>query len=120
LVKNDDFYRMMNEFYSSNQQRHESPTLRLIQQKNSTVEHKNVMARNVERTQNYGLFYTSSPGKSYIIEPKGGELNYNQAYTDPLGFYNRVMTQDVVQHKVKDVSGSPEQGGTLKLSSKKT
>lgn len=87
--QNDDFYKMINDFNSSpdHMKRHVSPTKRLIQQKNSTWEHKDVM-RNCKRTQKYGLHYTTSPGKSYIIEPDGNELNYAKAYKDPLGFYD--------------------------------
>lgn len=51
--------------------------------------------------QAYKLHYTSSPDKSYVIEPKGGELNYNLAYKNPLKFYDQVMTQDIIQHKVR-------------------
>ena len=36
-----------------------------------------------------------------MIEPKGGELNYNLAYKNPLKFYDQVMTQDIIQHKVR-------------------
>jgi hypothetical protein len=40
-----------------------------------------------------------------VIEPEGNkELNYNKAYRDPLGFYEDVMTQNVTQHKAKDVT----------------
>jgi len=35
-----------------------------------------------------------------LIEPKGGELDYDLAYKNPMKFYNSVISQDVVQHKV--------------------
>jgi len=109
----------MGEFYQNDQVKHASPTKRLIDQKNSTWDHKKLMKGNINRTQRYGIHYTSSPGKSYLIEPEGGELNYNQAYTDPLGFYNRVMTQNVTQHKVKDVANSPNRQLSTKLTHRK-
>jgi hypothetical protein len=65
-------------------------------------------------TQKYGLHYTSSPGKSFLIEPEGGELNYELAYRDPLGFYNQVMTQNVTQHKAKDYD-SPKRNGCYQV-----
>ena len=31
----------------------------------------------------YKIHYTASPDKSYVIEPKGGELDYDLAYKNP-------------------------------------
>lgn len=97
----DDFYKIMGDFYSSKGvSKHNSPTKRLIAQKNTAWTHKEVMSHHLERTQGYGLTYIASPKKSYVIEPKGGELNYNLAYKNPLKFYDKVMSQDITQHKV--------------------
>jgi len=74
--------------------------MRLIAQKNSTAKHKKILSERKTKTQTYGLHYTAAPGKSYLIEPKDGELNYDLAYRNPTKFYNRVMTQKVTQHKV--------------------
>ena len=91
----------MNDFYDpSVMKRHESPTKRLIDQKNSKFQNKPILNREAKRTQNYGLHYTSKPGKSYIIEPQ--RLDYNLAYRDPIKFYDQVMQQSVVQHKCQD------------------
>jgi hypothetical protein len=46
----DDFYAMMGEFYTNDQKRHESPTMRLIAQKNSTSEHKILLSQHATRT----------------------------------------------------------------------
>lgn len=46
----DDFYKLMGEFYSGDMKRHASPTKRLIAQKNSTWEHKELM-KQCNRTQ---------------------------------------------------------------------
>jgi hypothetical protein len=48
------------------------------------------------------LHYTTSPGKTYVIEPAGGELDYDLVYKSPLKFYDQVMTQQITQHKVTD------------------
>ena len=61
---------------TENLSKHESPTKRLIQHKQSTSKHKQLVEFNTKKTQDYSLYYTASPGKSYLIEPKGGELNY--------------------------------------------
>jgi len=76
---NDAFYEVMREFYDNNgESKHLSPTQRLISLKNTTADHKVVMAKNIKKGE-YSITYCSEPGKSYIIEPHGGELNYNLA-----------------------------------------
>ena len=60
-------------------EKHDSPTKRLISHKNSTTEHKKALSKAVRPTNDYSLTYCSSPGRSYIIEPHGGELNYKLA-----------------------------------------
>ena len=90
----------MGEFYDPiAMKRHSSPTSRLIAQKNTTVEHKKVLG-GVRNTVSYGLSYTTYPGKSFIIEPKQ-ELPYHMVTKDPIAFYDKVMHDDVVQHKVR-------------------
>lgn len=86
----------MDEFYGRgpNDNKHSSPTKRLISLKNTTTDHKKVMNENFQR-QDYSLTYCSSPGKSYIIEPKGGQLNYKLAEKDILKFYDQVFTQEI-------------------------
>jgi hypothetical protein len=99
----DDFYTIMGDFYAKDStcQRHESPTKRLIQQKNAAWSHKQVFKDKVRANQSYQLHYTTSPEKSHLIEPIGGELNYDLARKNPMAFYNNVMNQDIVQHKIK-------------------
>lgn len=47
----DGFYQVMNEFYGRGpgDEKHSSPTKRLISLKNSTSDHKKVMAGNIQR-----------------------------------------------------------------------
>jgi hypothetical protein len=33
-----------------------------------------------------------------VIEPKGGEINYDLAFKNPLKFYDNVMNQDIREH----------------------
>jgi hypothetical protein len=77
---NGEFYRVMDEYYGTGDrpEKHQSPTKRLVTLKNSTQDHKKAMKDNIERGD-YSLTYCSSPGKSYIIEPHGGALNYDIA-----------------------------------------
>lgn len=69
--------------------RHQSPTRRLIQQKNSTWEHKELLRRNTSPSKSvYDLCYTTEPGRSYVIEPEGGQLDYELARKNPGHFYD--------------------------------
>lgn len=83
----DDFLKMLGEFYKGDMRKHESPTKRLIAHKNSAHEHKEIFSHHSNRHSGYKLHYTASPEKSYVIEPKGGELDYELAYRNPVKFY---------------------------------
>ena len=89
-------------------ERHASPTKRLISLKNSTTEHKKVLKDTVQLSQNYTLTYCSSPGRSYIIEPHGGELNYKMAEKNLNKFFEHVFNQQITQHKLKETRGESE------------
>ena len=55
----------------------------------------------------------ADPHKTYVIQPKEGEINYDLAAKNPLKFYDKVMGQDVMEHKVSEVKGlksSPRKG----------
>ena len=54
----------------------------------------------MKRTQEYNIEYTIDPKRSFVIEPKGGEIKYSLAFKDPLKFYDNVMKQDIMQHKI--------------------
>ena len=41
--------------------------------------------------KDYSLTYTVDPKRTYVIQPKEGELNYDQAHKSPLKFYEKVM-----------------------------
>jgi hypothetical protein len=60
---------------------------RLIQHKNTTFEHKKTIKDNIDKGD-YAFVYTPGPGKSYVIEPHGGSINYNMAKKDPNKFYD--------------------------------
>lgn len=117
----EEFYKIMNEFYGKGPDdlKHDSPTKRLISHKNSTTDHKKVMASNIQRGE-YSQTYCVSPGKSYIIEPHGGELNYNLAHKNPLKFYDQVLNQDITKHKFKQDESSPSRRPKVEISSKVT
>jgi hypothetical protein len=97
----DDFYATMGNFYHSDLKKHTSPTRRLMQMKESTWKHKQHFQDTLRRTQDYSLTYCTSPDKAYVIEPQGGELNYDEAYEKPNAFYKKVMEQDIMEHKVR-------------------
>jgi len=58
----------MEEYYSKEEllKKHKSPTKRLIEQKNSTWEHKELFQNKISNDI-YQLTYTTRPGKSYVI-----------------------------------------------------
>lgn len=83
--------------------KHASPTKRLISMKNSAFNHKKVMYDHQIRSSDiYQLTYCSSPGKSFVVEPHGGELNYALVDRNPEKFYKQVFNQDITQTKVKE------------------
>ncbi len=90
----DNFYVCMDEYYGRgvNDKKHDSPTKRLMTMKNTACEHKKIMSENIQRGE-YSMTYISSPGKSYIIEPHDGELNYDLAKKNPNKFYDQVFNQ---------------------------
>jgi hypothetical protein len=57
------------------------------------------MKTSIEKGE-YSLTYVCSPEKSYVIEPKGGELNYKIAEKNPLKFYDQVFEQDIKKYTV--------------------
>jgi hypothetical protein len=69
--------------------KHASPTMRLIRMKNSAFAHKKVMHdTGIDDHSSYKLTYCSSPGKSYLVEPIGGQLNYDLVDRNPEKFYH--------------------------------
>ena len=72
---------------------------RLIEHKNTTFEHKKTMKSSIEKGE-YAFEYTTQPGKSYVIEPHGGGINYAMAKKDPNKFYEQVFNQDLTKHTV--------------------
>lgn len=97
----DNFYAVMGDFYKSNFKKHDSPTRRLMQMKESTWNHKGHFHNKLRKTQDYSLSYQIGPDKAYVVEPHGGEINYDLAQKNPLKFYDKVMNQDITQHKVR-------------------
>ena len=57
------------------------------------------------KTQAYTLTYVASPDKTYVIEPKGGEIDYELAHKNPLKFYDNVMNQDIQEHSCAKKGG---------------
>jgi hypothetical protein len=88
-----NFYAVMDEIKRGDKnKRHASPTRRLINQKNSAWEHKKLLLENTAPSQTgYELHYTTEPGRSYLVQPEGGQLDYSRARKDPIGFYELVM-----------------------------
>lgn len=46
--------------------------------------------KNRSVSNHYSLRYVTSPEKSYVVNPKDGEINYKQAYTNFDKFFKKV------------------------------
>lgn len=69
--------------------------------KKQTAEHKaEFFKNNVKYNEGYQLAYTSTPGKSYIVKPHEGELDYDLYASSPKKFFNQLCTQEVTRHQV--------------------
>ena len=76
------------------EKKHASPTKRLISLKNSTWDHKKKISQSLNKGQ-YSQTYCISPGKSYVVEAQGGELDYEIAEKSPKKFYSKLLGQGV-------------------------
>ena len=79
----------MDEFYGRDEKkdkRHDSPTKRLIKQKDTAAEHKKILRDNVD-SSSYSLTYVTGDGRSYSIAPNEGKINYKLAEKNPEKFY---------------------------------
>jgi hypothetical protein len=54
-----------------------SPTKRLMQMKNAEWGHDKA-AKDAKEKGDYSLKYTTSPKKSYVMEPKDGKIDYSK------------------------------------------
>jgi hypothetical protein len=77
------FYKILFEYdyKGAGTDKHESPTKRLIQQKNTITSHKRRMSAGnnlLDSThQPYTISYHTGTKNSYIVEPKNGSANYD-------------------------------------------
>lgn len=55
-----------------------SPTKRLIEMKKSSWAHKKG-ADDIQKNGKYSIKYTTSPKKSYVVEPTEGKIDYSKA-----------------------------------------
>ncbi len=73
----------MAEFYGGHPKKHASPTRRLMDQQKAAWDHKthlyNKMKRGEISQKDYSLTYTVDPKRTYVIQPKEGEINYDLA-----------------------------------------
>lgn len=49
----------------------------------------------------YSQVYSVEPGKTYVIEPQGGELPYDMVDASPSKFYSQVLNQNIKKCNVK-------------------
>jgi len=100
----DGFYKACVDYYKEGSKKHDSPTSRLVSQKNTTVQHKQELLDTFDRSRSYNQFY-SSPGRSYVVEPeRNKEIDYNMASKDLEKFYDNVLSEKVVRTKYENYS----------------
>lgn len=87
------------------ERKHKSPTKRLVQHKNSTTKHKQRIQDTLHKGD-YSQTYNIAPGKSYVIEPQGGELPYEIAEQSPRKFYDKVLNQDIKKCTINKTKGT--------------
>ena len=93
-ITKDDINYIVEQYMPGPSKKHKCPVKRLINLKNSTTTHKQRIQRGLSRGA-YSQTYCISPGKSYVIEAQGGELNYDIAQQSPQKFYKQVVNQNV-------------------------
>ena len=105
----------MGEFYGNDMKKHASPTRRLMDQQKASWAHKDHLYKKMKSgdidMEQYSLTYTVDPKRTYVIQPVEGEINYNLAEKSPLKFYDKVMSQDVNEHKIAKKNKSKEERG---------
>lgn len=74
-----------------------SPTKRLIEMKGSKWAHDK-KSHVISEKAEYSLTYTTSPKKSYVVEPKEGKIDYSKANNKH--FIDTVKKQPITKHKL--------------------
>ena len=115
----DEFRDMMDWVYGPKPKKHISPTKRLMQQKEAAWKHKEFLCNNLDKGDKYSLTYVCDPKKTFVIQPREGEINYDMAAKKPVQFYKTVMKQKVTEHKVSRARTFVGKSGTNELPKKK-
>ena len=90
----------MDNLYGPKPKKHASPTKRLMQQKEAAWKHKAFLSKNLHKGDKYSLTYVCDPKKTFVIQPREGEIDYDMAEAKPVEFYKTVLKQKVTEHKV--------------------
>ena len=65
------------------------------------IHHPDVNRLNSFHVENsYSIKYVASPKKSYLVNPKEGEIDYSDAKKNFNKFFNRVSNQPIVKHRI--------------------
>ena len=59
-------------------------------------------ARRTGVPNHYSIKYVASPTKSYLVNPKEGEIDYSQAYKNYDKFYDKFANQKIVKYKITE------------------
>jgi hypothetical protein len=58
------------------------------------------LRRNSTSSAPYTIKYVASPKKSYLVNPKEGEIDYSDAHKNFNKFYDRVSKQEIVKYRM--------------------
>ena len=95
-----------------------------MQQKEAAWKHKSQIHKRIKTGEidpsAYNQVYVVDPKKTFVVQPSKGELDYKMAWKNPAKFYDKVLKEDVVTHKVtkrsrKVQSKKPAGDGELPL-----
>lgn len=56
--------------------------------------------RHNSASNGYTIKYVASPKKSYLVNPKEGEIDYSDAHKNFNKFYDRVSKQEIVKYRM--------------------
>jgi hypothetical protein len=75
--------------------------MRIEMKKAAHIHHPSLNdVKNYNVTNNYSIKYVASPTKTYLVNPKEGEIDYSKARTNFKKFYNKVANQPIVKYRM--------------------
>jgi len=76
--------------------------IKLVDFKGGSHQHQPTLKdiRNNSVPNNYSIRYVASPAKSYLVNPKEGEIDYTMAEKNFDKWFKKVSKQKIIKHRV--------------------